>query len=1164
MLLNTTAKRAAYRSAHPLKILLLSSVCVPIASAQEISTETSTPVTTSTINGGAAGDVNITEDGSIVLGGTEGQVAVTMDSDNSITHDGEITIDDTNNVTGILLTPGRKGGLTMSGSINLVEDYEREDDDDDDDLDGPLAIGENRIGLLLEAGGPHTGDINLQTGSAINVEGNDSAGIVLRSQLNGSFIQDGAMSVIGDDTIGLDIADGVTGDVLISGGISARGANARGASFDGDLGGNLTVESAISASGFANTGITNYVDPLSVTDDTPLLDERIDAEDLNDNGAALAIGGSIANGFLVNGAVPVLDPDQADDETKDTVEDFNENRVAGSIQSIGSAPAVQITPDLNGDAASNITLGTVVETVRDTTDDDDDDDTTETLATFSYEHGLINRGQIIGNGLNVGFDATALQISGSQDGDFTTTISGGILNTNQISAVAAEANATAIDLGAGAIIGQLDNDGTIAASTTTTAGNTATTLSITEGAVLSSINNSGRMTASSDGQTGTATVIQDRADTVTNVTNTGVIRASLSDDGVTSPDLEDGDAIALDFSRSTRDITVTQARATPVVDTNDDDVIDDDDVTTPGLTGNILFGSGNDIFTSTDGNVTGDVSFGLGDAEMTVNNTTLFGDISFSDGANTLSATASEITGDVSFGGASGVFNLNNSTFTGRILTDGTLNSFSAVDSNLVLEPGMTANMDTMSVTGSSVIEFQLDPRAANDVPAFTVADLATIGDGVTLRPDLQAIESEDFSYTIIDAGTLDFGGSLDSSLLDETPFIYDVALAVNDADRDTLSIEFSLKSAEQLGFDSNQSSAYSAVLDVFSTNDELGAALADITDEQEFNQVYDLLLPQRTDAATRYLSSQGTAAFGALGNRLDAITQSDDGNMGVWAQEYFTEIDVDTSQDVPGYNGNGLGFAAGYDQRLGFIDVVGVFLNYSSGDFEEKTGGTNPVTTSGFGAGLYTKESLGPLDFTFSGQYSKVDFNSRREVVLASNTFEQRGAWEGTSGMASASVSSRFASARFYARPKLSIDYFELSQDGYTETTTTNVVSENGADLALELGAADTDRVSAAAVLELGARLPVGSRSPAFVIPQVSLGYRSEISSTPYLTTARFIGSDESFFILSEETYSDAILGGVSLSTDSLLGTARFGYDVEVADESIVHFAGATLKLRF
>ena len=926
----------------------------------------------------------------------------------------------------------------------------------------------------------------------------------------------------------------------------------------------MTVESAIFVSGFANTSTTNYVDPTLVDEDTLPLEERIDAEDLDDNGPALAIGGNIANGLLINGNVPNLDPDDDEDETKDTIEDFNENRITGSVQSIGSAPAIQITPDLDGDATSSITLGTVIETVRDTQDDDEDDDTTETLATFDYDYGLINRGQVSANGLNVGFEATAVQISGSEDGNFTTTISGGILNNNVISSNAVEADSTAIDLQSGAIISRLDNEGTISAITTTTSGNTVTTVRIGEGVELNTLTNNGSMTASSDGETGSAYVVQDFSDTLTDVTNTGVIRASLFDDGVTSADLEDGEAVALDFSRSTQDITVTQNLATPVLDVNGDDVIDEDDVAAPSLTGNVHFGSGNDTFIVTDGDVTGDTSFGQGDAAMSLTSANYTGDVIFSDGANDLSITSSEYSGDITFGGSSGVFNLNNSTFTGRIITDGTLNSFTAVDSDFLLEPDMTATMDTLSITGTSVLEFQLDPRDANDTPAFTVTGLATIGDDVTIRPDLQAIEAEDFSYTLIDAGSLDFTGSLDDTLLDETPFIYDVVLTVNDDVRDSLDLEFSLKTAEQLGFDSNQTAAYSAVLDVFSSNDELGAALADITEEQEFNQVYDLLLPQRTDAATRYLSSQGTATFGALGNRLDAISQSDDGNMGVWAQEYFTQVDVDATENVPGYNGNGLGFAAGIDRRLGFIDVIGVFINYSSGDFEEKTGGTNPVTTSGFGAGLYTKESLGPLDVTFSGQYSTVDFNSRREVVLAGTTFEQRGAWKGTSGMASVAVSSKFEGERFYARPKVSFDYFELSQDGYTETTSANSISESGADLAVDVGAADTDRVSASAVLELGARLPVGQRSPAFVIPQVSLGYRSEVSSTPYTTAARFVGSDETFSIVSAETYSDAILGGVSLSTDSPLGTARFGYDVEVADESIVHFAGATLKLRF
>ncbi|MEO1189436.1 MAG: autotransporter outer membrane beta-barrel domain-containing protein, partial [Pseudomonadota bacterium] len=380
--------------------------------------------------------------------------------------------------------------------------------------------------------------------------------------------------------------------------------------------------------------------------------------------------------------------------------------------------------------------------------------------------------------------------------------------------------------------------------------------------------------------------------------------------------------------------------------------------------------------------------------------------------------------------------------------------------------------------------------------------------------------------------------------------------LVVQDVVREMLVLEFSLKSAVELGLDIILSAAFTAFFDVFSFDDELGAALAEVTDESEFFQIYDLLLPQRTDAATRYLSSQASAAFGALGNRMKMLTDTDENRFGFWAQEYFTMIDIDADTDIPGYNGSGLGFAAGLDSRLGGLDVIGVHLNYSSGDFEEKTGGSNPVTTSSFGVGLYAKDSLGPFDFAVASQISNVDFNSRREVEIDALEFDQTGEWTGTSAMTSASVSSQFEMGQFYARPQISIDYFMLEQDGY---------SESGDErLALEIAAADTDRTTATAVLDLGARLPVGDRTPSFIIPEISIGYRGELESTPYETTARYLSSEETFEILAQDSFSDAFLAGISLSTDSVMGSARFGYDVEIADEGLIHFGGATLKLKF
>lgn len=1164
MSLKSLLASSSSRHAFTLRVLLCSSLCAPFAYAQEISTETTTPVQTSTANGGSPSDVTVTEDGSIVLTGTEGVAAITIDSDNSVTHDGAIEINDTNNVTGILITPNRTADLTVSGSIDLLEEYEREDDDDDDDEDGPLAIGENRVAVLLEPGGTHTGDIEFEIGSTIDVEGNNSAGIQLQSALDGNFVFDGLISITGEETVAIEIDEGVTGDVLVSGNIATTGTNSRGVSVDGDVGGALTIESAVSSTGFANSLLSNYVAPINLTDDTLPLEERIDAEDINPNGTAVAVGGSVANGILVNGAVEDLDPDE-DDETKDTIEDFNENRGTGSIASIGSAPALQISPDLDGDATGNITIGTVVETVRDTLDDDDDDDITETLATFNYDQGLINRGSITGNGLNVGFSATGLQVRGSEDGVYTTTITGGILNAGTITANAAEADATAVHLGSGAIIGDFINDGSIGSVTNTIDGHSAVAILIDDGADLSSLTNTGIISGTSVGDSGDGVGIRDLSNGLSTIENTGLIRGLITQNGLAETEL--GRAIAIDLSSSSQDVTISQFSATPVIDTNGDDVIDGDDVADPSIVGDVLFGSGNDTFSIRTGSMTGNTEFGLGDGELSIIAADYEGDVVFSDGTNSVLLERTALTGDLTFGGVSGTFMLDRSTFEGQLISQGALQSLTAIDSDILLSEGTSAMLDSLSITGDSLLQVSIDPRT-NPGAALTVTNGATIGEGVTIRPDLLTIADTDFSFTFIDAGTLTYNGVFDDSVIEDTPFIYNVDLTLNDADRDTLVMEFILKTPDELGFDANQAAAYNAVLDVFASNDDLGAALADITDEADFQQTYNLLLPQRTDAATRFLSSQGTAAFGALGNRVDAISDNGERNRGLWAQEYFTQIDVDPGENVPGYNGNGLGFAAGIDRRFGPLDIAGVFVNYSSGDFEEKTGGTNPVTTSSLGLGLYTKESFGPIDVFVSGQYSSVEFNSRRSVELADLTYEQRADWTGTSGMASIGVSSKIDAGNFFARPRVSVDYFQLSQDAYSETgTVTPAVAsaDNDANrLALSIGEAESDRLSASAVVELGTRLQFDRRSGAYVIPQVTLGYRSEFSSSPYSTTANFIGSDETFNITAFDTFEDALLAGFSISTDSTLGSARFGYDIEIADEGVIHFGGATLKLKF
>mgnify|MGYP007076400440 CR=1 FL=1 len=88
-----------------------------------------------------------------------------------------------NGATGIFANAGTAGGITNSstGKIIIDESYTPTDIDNDGDLDGPFAVGSNRVGIAT--GGAFTG--NIVNSGEITIEGNNSAGIRLGGPLTG-------------------------------------------------------------------------------------------------------------------------------------------------------------------------------------------------------------------------------------------------------------------------------------------------------------------------------------------------------------------------------------------------------------------------------------------------------------------------------------------------------------------------------------------------------------------------------------------------------------------------------------------------------------------------------------------------------------------------------------------------------------------------------------------------------------------------------------------------------------------------------------------------------------------------------------------------------------------------------------------------------------------
>ena len=145
------------------------------AAAQlSISTATSTPVATATAVSGGPGNIDVTAAGSI--GVTSPGAAVTLNSNNTVSNEGQIGFTDVSNATGILVQGGFTGSVTNSGTINITETYSPTDSNLDGLIDGNFASGGNRYGIVVSGAAPFVGGIT-NTGN-ITVRGNGSDGVL--------------------------------------------------------------------------------------------------------------------------------------------------------------------------------------------------------------------------------------------------------------------------------------------------------------------------------------------------------------------------------------------------------------------------------------------------------------------------------------------------------------------------------------------------------------------------------------------------------------------------------------------------------------------------------------------------------------------------------------------------------------------------------------------------------------------------------------------------------------------------------------------------------------------------------------------------------------------------------------------------------------------------
>jgi hypothetical protein len=1130
-----------------------------------ITTSTTTPVATATATSGGPDNIDVATGGAVSP--TAPGVAVTLNSNNTVSVEGQVSFTGVDNATAIQVVGGHAGTVTNSSTISVSDSYSPTDSNIDGLIDGAFATGTNRIGIRVVGPGGFTGGIsNLGT---ITVHGNASRGVSIEAPITGGFqsvlvtpasgstaasIATGSISIVGDNSIGFSVTPtGSVGGSVTFTTVAATGVNAKGVEIDGAVGGGVTFSGAVTTTGYRSTTRSNY----------PTLANLYTAQELSTGGAAVTIGASVGQGVMVSApplAVSTTNLDVDNNGVPDSLQG------AGSITSYGSAPALLI-----GASGTHVELG-LVGAGRGVVGEGG-----------AGAYGLVIQGQVSGNGV---FDqlttphlaapapGTAIQVGVSGGG--STVIDGGLYNTGTIEGQAYQANATAIHFLAGASTPLILNDGTLTANSTqvnsATSGVTPVAVNgilIDAGANVASIVNNSGITANitgTGGVGGTAGAIIDRSGSLASITNTGSITAELTQTLVSAP--MPGTLTAIDLSAGLGpqiiqqavspnvsslkgyDSTVSYAQgvqvtynglvyqATTAVSVSIDPLNYPSywrqiGAVTPSITGSVYFGSGGSTLDVAAGTVAGDViQLGAGVNTIRVH------------GAAGSGVTGAVVTGSVREGPVGGG---GNSTLTISV-DNGTL---SDTNPNII-----TAKSVTVGANGLLLVS--ADPANGTNT-TFVTSGASSFAQGAQVGLTLRSLPTAlTQTYTILKTvpgqGTLT-AGTFATGLLDNAPFLFTANAAFAPAaDPSTQSSQILLtvsrKSAAQLGFNAAEGAALDAVLAAAPKSAAIQAALLGQTSQVGLKGVYDQLLPNQgqglfdsLDAAVRAISS----LTGTVPNPSARVAGSN-----LWLQEVNERVKR-RGVSTEGSFSKLLGLVGGYEVMGSGGGAAGLTLAYfNASEMDTASPIGAGVQSSTVEVGGYYRREAGHLaaSVRLGAGYSWLQ--DRRKFLTTGASILAESNWGALFVDGHAQVGYEQHLGRFYARPELSADFLIFDEGSHNET--------GGADgFNLNVRSRNNSRVSGQGVMVFGREWGTPS---AWVRTEIRGGFREILAGTVGDTTASF-GGGNPFTLAAENdrggwaTFGFSIKSGSQYSYLALEGDADFRagerrYDLRIAGRSL------------
>lgn len=886
--------------------------------------------------------------------------------------------------------------------------------------------------------------------------GSNRFGIQTLGAFTGNIINTGTISIEGNNSGGIVLGGPLTGNFTTDGSVTVLGSNSVGVSLD-DVTGNVRLAGTISAQGQGSIAVqstgdvtgamviqgkisaTGYRYPVAPADPS-----KLDADDLLQGGPAISIEGNVTQGVIL--AVPPKDNSTTNnDEDADGIEDSKEGSAA--VASYGSAAALRI-----GSASQAITLGSVPGTAT--------------------GFGLIIDGGVLGSGVYAGVDGNAIQIGGLGN---SVTIANGIGISGKVQALSVDRAATAIRLGAGTTTPELRNSGEISASSGNTANSLATAISIDAGATLPILRNSGKITASVGGTNGTAIAVVDHTGTLNLIENSGAISASGGGAGKNT---------AIDLSANTTGATIKQ---TVVAST----------FTAPSITGDVKFGSGNDLLDLADGKLTGAVTFGAGNNRYLISGDTVAaGNVSFGAGDDQLNLSGtSSLTGNVDFGGGADQLSISGtSVFSGQLANS---NGLSISLSQGKLDLVKAATVSSLTVTNGGVIGVTLDKTPGN-ASMLTVTGTADFAANSKLQLKVTDIAQAEGTYTVLTAGTL-VGGSNLAATSDLLPFLYKGTLAVTG---NQVNVTIGRKTSTELGLNASESAAWSAVYEALANDDEIGGSFLAIRNGEEFVGTLQQMLPEHAGGTFEAVTAGDRAAARMLADPV--APYKDSGKVGYW----LGQVAWGSSKDIgstAGFKVGGWGMSGGAEVKTK-LGRFGLGLNYLYGKDGDKAT-DNEVRVNQIGLAAHWRVIKEGFQASVRGSWSHLSFDSSRFFSsdatgeLIERTIESK--WKGSLASATGNVSHQFWAGSFYVRPGATVEYYRLTEKGHQE-------EGGGEALDLAINKRTSDELAVNGLLAVGLEFGPEYKDSGYFALEAEFGRRQIVSGSLGNTIAHFEGGDD------------------------------------------------------